>query len=566
MAGDNLEIEIGAKVGDALSGLDKVGSKVGDLGSKVKTSGGHMDGFFGGITGGVAKMGLLAGPVGLVGGLVGELGGKLAEAAKAADEEQIGMNRLYTSMQANIKGWDGNKDSVEAYISKQQELAFGDDQLRDSLNVLVSQTHNLKQAQELQTTAMDLARAKKIDLAAATKLVGKVDLDSLGILKKLGIEVTDHMTKEQALAAIRQQTAGQAEAYANTTEGAMTRLNTNMGNVLESVGHTILPKITEALGGLANFVASDAFQGAINIAISFISTAFDNLGKIIAYLTPIFQPLIGIVQNFAAAISSGQDPINAIIGLLGNLGGFVSDLGGKVLAAIGAALPGILATLGQWGQAFVDWIGPKIPPLLAELARLAGQLFTWLTSTVLPAVISKLAEWGKAFVAWVGPQIPPLLAKLGELAGQLFSWLNTVALPAIITKLAEWGGAFIAWVAPQILPLLGKLGELLLSLGGWILTTALPAIVTKLVEWGGAFLGFIAKDVLPNIVPKLTELLTKLGDWIITTAAPAIITKLGEWGKAFLGSSPMMCCPTWAPSSGRYSPASPGGWAGCWAT
>jgi hypothetical protein len=226
MAGDNLEIEIGAKVGDALSGLDKVGSKVGDLGSKVKTSGGHMDGFFGGITGGVAKMGLLAGPVGLVGGLVGELGGKLAEAAKAADEEQIGMNRLYTSMQANIKGWDGNKDSVEAYISKQQELAFGDDQLRDSLNVLVSQTHNLKQAQELQTTAMDLARAKKIDLAAATKLVGKVDLDSLGILKKLGIEVTDHMTKEQALAAIRQQTAGQAEAYANTTEGAMTRLNT----------------------------------------------------------------------------------------------------------------------------------------------------------------------------------------------------------------------------------------------------------------------------------------------------------------------------------------------------
>jgi hypothetical protein len=246
---EDLVFGIGGDLDGLISSLDKGGSafdKFKGHAEKTEKSSGN---FFGGLLGGAAKIGLMASPVGMLGGVIGDLGGALLDANKAADEEQVGMNRLYTTMTANIKGWDGNTDSVEAYISKQQELAFGDDQLSDSLNILVGQTHDMTEAQQLQTTAMDLARAKNIDLQTASKLVGKVDMDNLAALKKLGIQVTDHMTKEQALAAIRQQTAGQAEAYANTTEGAMTRLQTNMGNVVESIGHTILPKITEALGG-----------------------------------------------------------------------------------------------------------------------------------------------------------------------------------------------------------------------------------------------------------------------------------------------------------------------------
>jgi hypothetical protein len=476
----------------------------------------------------------MASPVGMLGGVIGDLGGALMDANKAADEEQVGMNRLYTTMQANVKGWDGNTDSVEAYISKQQELAFGDDQLRDSLNILVGQTHDMTEAQGLQTTAMDLARAKNIDLQTASKLVGKVDMDNLAALKKLGIEVTDHMTKEQALAAIRQQTAGQAEAYANTTEGAMTRLQTNMGNVVESIGHTILPKITEALGGVADFVASPAFQGLIEGAIGFVTTAFDNLGKIIDFLTPILQPVVVAFQGLITAISGGGDPMAAFGTLLGTIGTAISDLGGKVLAAVGEALPGILAKLGEWGAAFINWIGPQIPPMLAKLGELAGQLWGWLTGTALPTIVSKLAEWGGAFIAWIGPQIPPLLAKLAELGASLVGWIFGTALPTIIGKLGEWGKAFVDWIGPKIPGMLAELGALGNKLGDWLIQTALPTVISKLGEWGKAFVDWIGPKIIP-MVTELGGLLLKVTDWIITTALPAIVTKLIEWGGAFLG-------------------------------
>ena len=288
---------------EAAQQLDQVGDK-----------GRNLGGVFGNLAGGASA---LLPVVGIIGGL----GAALAGAVKAADDEQVGMNRLYTTVQNSIQGWTGNTSAIEGYIAKQQDLAFADDILRDSLGFLVGQTKNLQEAQDLQSVAMDLARAKNIDLMLATKAVGKVDNDSIGILKKLGIEVTDQMTKEQALAAIRQQTAGQAEAYANTTAGAMSRLQTHFGNVVESIGHILLPQITAALSGIADFVSSPGFQGAIENAMTFISGAFQALGVAIGVVIPIIGTIAGFIKdNFipimaALAVVIGPPLIGAIIAL-----------------------------------------------------------------------------------------------------------------------------------------------------------------------------------------------------------------------------------------------------------
>lgn len=537
---------VGADITDLESKMGKGNDVMDRFGGHVQKAEKGGDSFFGGLLGGAAKIGMALTPIGMVGGLVGDLGGKLFDAAKAADEEQVGMNRLYTTMQNSVKGWDGNTDAVEAYITKQQDLAFADDQLRDSLNFLVGQTGDLGEAQKLQATAMDLARSKNIDLQTATKLVGKVDMDNINVLKKLGIQVDDNMTKEQALSAIRAQTAGQAEAYAHTTAGAMERFQTDIGNVVESVGHTILPKLTDALGHVADFVGSPEFQDTLNNAIAFIGQGFDFLGglfdkygpTIMGVLTGIWnaaQPLVGVFQNFFADIQAGEDPLQAFGDMLSNLGPVIMDLGGKVFQAVSDALPGIMAKLGEWGQAFFDWIGPQIPVILGKLGELAGTIGAWLWNTGLPWLIQHLAEWGKAFIDWVGPQIPPLLGKLGELLMNIGGWLLNTGLPTLIQKLGEWGGAFLGWVQRDVLPFIGqKLGEFGQAIWNWLTGGGAADLIANLATWAGNFISWMDRDVLPFIGGKLGEFAQAIWTWLTTDAVPNAIEGMKQMGAAFL--------------------------------
>src|SRR5262245_55137283 len=144
---------------EASAVLRKSGQGLDEWGAKAEATRTKSEG----LTGGLGKLGggltSLISPVGLVAGGVGLLAGGLMEAVRAADEEQQRMARLYTTLQNSIPGWTGNTAAVEQYIDKQTKLAFADDALRDSLNLLVAQTGNLAEAQNLQSVAMDLARS-----------------------------------------------------------------------------------------------------------------------------------------------------------------------------------------------------------------------------------------------------------------------------------------------------------------------------------------------------------------------------------------------------------------------
>ena len=184
-----------------------------------------------------------------IGAGVGVLGAQvlnfLGDAAQAAREENAAIATLTQSIKANDEAWDGNIDAVEEVIAKRQDLAFSDDEQRESLRKLVSQTKDVNKALELQRTAMDLARLRGIDLAAASDLIGKVYGGNLGILARYGIQLEKGTTKTEALAEIQRRAAGQAEAYAKTELGQQERLQIALDNRVEDIGRKLLPALNE---------------------------------------------------------------------------------------------------------------------------------------------------------------------------------------------------------------------------------------------------------------------------------------------------------------------------------
>ena len=240
--------KISIKIGDALLkiGVDK-GDFDRDMNSIGETFKKHQKAI------GVAMM---AAGVAIVGGL--------AMALKAAAAEEAGIGRLRVAMENVGLSYDESSKSLEKWINAQQQsTAFADSEQRASLSSLIILTGNLTKAQDLLTTAMDVARWKNMDLATASDLLMKVYAGDMGMLKRYGIIVKEGSTNIEALAQIQKMAGGQAKAYGNTLAGQMQLLKNNMGDVGEAIGGVLIPivkslfdKIMPIIEGIKEWTAA----------------------------------------------------------------------------------------------------------------------------------------------------------------------------------------------------------------------------------------------------------------------------------------------------------------------
>jgi hypothetical protein len=503
----------------ASKGLEDIGQKGGMLGDLV------------------SKGALVAG-----GGILA-LGGFLVDAAKQANEEQVGMDRLGQTLQNNIPHWQGSEDAVEGYIAKSEGMAFADDQIRDSLGSLVAHTHDLTKAQSLQAQAMDLARFKNIDLATATNVIGKVYEGNTGVLNKYGIAVDKGTKATDALAIVQKVAGGQAQVYADSAAGSMDRLQTSMGDAVETIGHSVLNLVSGPLKGLADWVSSPAVQNGIQAAADVLGGALtQGIGYVqgaIGAIMPILQPFIDAWVNLFATIGGGGDVMGALGGLFENFGAAfanawsiigpaLGNLWNQIIGWIQTQGPILLAQLAVWGQALWQWIQEAAPALLAQLGQLVSQVFAWIAAQA-PPIVAQLQQWGQALWQWIQAAIPPLIAQLGQLASQFFGWIAAQAAP-ILAQLGQWAQAFIAWVVPAATQFLQQWPSVLSGFLDWI-ANAVPPILAQLAQWAGAFIGWIL-PALPGILEGLGGVVAGLLIFIGETAA-TILVKLAEWTGAF---------------------------------
>lgn len=140
------------------------------------------------------------------------------------------------------------------------QLGFADDKVKDSLATLVRHTHDTGAAISALSVAEDLARTKKIDLTEAADALGKGLEGNKKVLKDLGVNVADVAGKEETLAAVHQATAGQAEAFGNTSAGAFAKFDAEVDRLKENLGQSLLPVLTSTVSQASNLM--EALSGS----------------------------------------------------------------------------------------------------------------------------------------------------------------------------------------------------------------------------------------------------------------------------------------------------------------
>lgn len=309
------EVRIRATVDDKVSGsLDKIRDKFDTVGKSAGFKS-IVQGV--GIGAGISAYGLLDRAVS---GLIGVMG----DAVQAAMKDEESQNRLRASLLANVPAWNGSTDAIEKNILAAQHLGFNDEQLRDSLTVLVGATHDVGKAQKIMSTAMDLARFKGIDLRTASEALIKVEGGHYRALAQLGIKLKDNATSTEALAAVQAVASGQAEAYANTNSGKLLAAQVKLDEAMENFGYVVMPTVIDV-----TVQAADAASGLVDTLtkLSHIteltnSEQTDLAGNILdaAAAVPFFGSTVGPLRDAYKAMQDGaKDTAADVEGMRGDI-------------------------------------------------------------------------------------------------------------------------------------------------------------------------------------------------------------------------------------------------------
>lgn len=258
---------------------------VDDLKKKLGTADSEVQGFGDKL----GKFGKVAGAAFAAAGAAAvAYAGKLAiDGVKSAIEDEAAQLRLATALKNVTGATDAQVAATEDYITK-TTLATGvtDDELRPSLQRLVTATNDVKEAQRLQAIALDVSAGSGKSLEAVTNAMAKAAEGNTGALVKLGIGLSaaelKTMSMEQVTAQLADTFGGQAATQADTFQGKMQRLQVAFDEGKETVGAFILDAITPLVSGLVNNV------------IPRISEFADELGK---NLKPIMEDVSRFVKD-----------------------------------------------------------------------------------------------------------------------------------------------------------------------------------------------------------------------------------------------------------------------------
>lgn len=297
-----------------------------EMGKMAKAAGINM-GQLGGLS--LAAVGVAAG--------VGAMAVGLISATKAAMEEEAGITRLNATLQAAGTSYQEYGTEIDAAIVAGTEMAFTDDQVRDSLGRLVQQTQDVNTALDLQTTAMDLARGTGMDLMSATELLGRVSEGNVSILRRYGIVLDENTSSTEALDEVSRRFAGQSEAYAETAAGAWEQLNVKLSDMTEVIGAGLLPAATELATVLADVAVDLDQSGALDATSSALTTAATAVvgyyGVVVDLTEIALTPALiatGALNDAIGGVAGVADPAGVAMGAVGDAAssaaGFIGDM------------------------------------------------------------------------------------------------------------------------------------------------------------------------------------------------------------------------------------------------
>lgn len=347
----------------------------------------------------------------------GAITGALTLAVKAAAEAEVQNARTQVTLERAVDSFNNLEyeklqkqagsgadvldfltSKIEATSKAAIKLGFDDEDTAASVAVLFQRTKDMTEAQRLNGLAMDLARAKNIDLASATTLVGQVLSGNGKVLKQYGIDIKDSATPLEALGELQAKVGGQATAFSQTLQGQTERLQVTFGNLTETIGEKLIPiiqellekyilptmdailewadanpeltkkivMVTAAVGGLmlvlgplllalpALTIAFGIIAGPIGIVIAIIvalGVAVYNIVNIIILLRDHWKEIwLGIKEYTKevvdAIIGYFQPLIDVLTNVYNKVTSVFSAIGGSVKSAVGSAVSSVKSIAG----------------------------------------------------------------------------------------------------------------------------------------------------------------------------------------------------------------------------
>ena len=155
-------------------------------------------------------------------------------AVKAAIEDEKAQASLAQTLRNTTKATDEQIAATEDYIdATQRATGVSDDQLRPSLQRLLTSTNDLQKAQKLQTLALDVAAGSGKSLEEVSNILAKAYDGNFKALKNLGVELKTTTTSTKTLKVSKEDLAKQElnnESASLRVASAQERLNKVLNN------------------------------------------------------------------------------------------------------------------------------------------------------------------------------------------------------------------------------------------------------------------------------------------------------------------------------------------------
>lgn len=230
---------------------------------------------------------------------------------------------------------------LEETAKKNIMLGFAGDDTQLSVSKLVLATGSYDKALRLNQLAMDLSRAKHLDLDSATVLVQQVMAGNVRVLKQYGISLDSTATSADALNMLHEKLKGSAEAFANSTAGKAAEVTAQWDRMKEDIGKELMPIVLKLFDAFEKNLP-EIEKGAKNVAGAITSVA-----TVISDNMPAVEALVGAFVTYKALSISiaGYTALNTMImgtgAVAGSTAGF-TDLLTMSMIRLKASMVGLV--------------------------------------------------------------------------------------------------------------------------------------------------------------------------------------------------------------------------------
>ena len=385
---------------------------------------------------------------------------------------------------------------------------------------------------ELVTVAADVASFNNLRPEEALEKLQAGLRGSNEPLQSIGVLLNAAMVEAKALE------MGLGDANGEISEG--NKIMARQALILEKLGEQgALGDFARTSGGLAN-------QSRI------MKARFKDLGiQLGRVLIPIAEKvsrLVGRLITFGEKIAEvyGEKGFKGVIKMLGKQLIKLAPIIKKALVTLSKRAGKEIAKLAN---KFVDWIRPKIRPMLSRLLEFVQAAGNFILQK-LPFIADKVGQLAAKFIEWITPLTKKLLVKLPDIIKTIVEFIVTKAIPKIVEaglKLAShlvpallsFGKAVLEGVGSIISQVGGVIGRGFANMGSYALDQAgafgnkiLNAIMKPI-----NFVGGLVSAALNTVVDTFKSVYNTLADlWNnsigkFSFKVPGWVPKLG--GKGF---------------------------------